>query len=48
MAPAGAFVGAALLGPSRLVCVSSSALIAITAKLPEIESAAISGDSMKG
>ena len=34
--------------PSSLMCVSSSALIAITAELPEIESAAISGESVKG
>ena len=38
----------ALLIPASLVRLSKSALIATTAELPDIDSAAISGDSVKG
>ena len=43
-----AAMGLACLIPASLVRLSSSALMATTAELPDIDSAAISGDSVKG
>ena len=41
-------LGLALLMPASLVRLSSSALMATTAELPDIDNAAISGESVKG
>ena len=47
-ATAAVALGLALLMPASFVRLSSRALIATTAELPDIDSAAISGDSVKG